>query len=271
MGRIASFDREAVTKLLARQNGVVTRGQLGDCAMSDAALRHRIRAGGSWQVVLPGVYLSSTGSPAVAQREMAALLYAGPGSVITGTAALVKHRIRAPESTVVDVLIPAARRRRDVAFVRVHRTSKMPSLVFPVGQVCYVPPARAVADAVRGLDDLGAVRGIVADAVQRRRVEVWHLADELGHGPVHGSARLRSVLAEVADGVRSAAEADLRTLVKRERLPDPCITRACTPGRSSSRLRTRGGRRPGSPPRSTRGSGTCRRATGSARWHGTRG
>jgi hypothetical protein len=218
---MALFDRDAVADLLARQNGVIARSQTRNCAMSDAALRHRIRAGGIWQVLLPGVYLASTGAPTPPQRQMGALLYAGPGSAITGPSALLFHRIRAPEAGVVDVLVPAERRRRDVGFVRVHHTSRMPKLVFPVGQICYVPAARAVADTVRGIGDLGEVRAIAADAVQRRRVQVWHLADELAQGPVQGTARLREALAEIADGVRSVAEADLRTLIKRERLPDP--------------------------------------------------
>jgi hypothetical protein len=43
----------------------------------------------------------------------------------------------------------------------------------------------------------------------------------LAVGPVRGSARLRQALAEVADGVRSAAEGDLRMLIRKARLPVP--------------------------------------------------
>ena len=69
-------------------------------------------------------------------------------------------------------------------------------MVFPVGQICYVPPARAVADTVRGLLDLNEVRAVVAAAVQRRKVQLWQLADELCSGPVQGTARLRAALEE---------------------------------------------------------------------------
>jgi hypothetical protein len=65
-----------------------------------------------------------------------------------------------------------------------------------------------VADAVCGLHDISEVRAIVAEGVQRGRVQVCQLADELTHGPVQGSARFRRVLAEVAEGVRSAAEGE---------------------------------------------------------------
>jgi very-short-patch-repair endonuclease len=47
------------------------------------------------------------------------------------------------------------------------------------------------------------------------------LVDELRLGETRGSARLWQVLAEVADGVRSVAEAEFRDLVKRARLPMP--------------------------------------------------
>jgi hypothetical protein len=59
--------------------------------MSDNAMQYRIRAGGPWQVLLPGVYLGTTGAPNLVQKEMAALLYAGPGSLITGQTALLHY------------------------------------------------------------------------------------------------------------------------------------------------------------------------------------
>jgi hypothetical protein len=221
MGKKALFDRAGMADLLARQSGVITRSQAQDCAMSDQALRHRLRPDGPWQVLLPGVYLTTTGSPAGPQRLMAAQLYAGRDSAITGPAALVLHNIRAPQTQMVDVLIPHGRRRSSLGFVRVHRTARMPNVVLWVGAVGYVPLVRAVADTARSLRDVGEVRAVVADGVQRRRLHVSQLADELARGPVQGSAGFRQVLAEVGEGVRSSAEGDLRTLIKRERIPDP--------------------------------------------------
>jgi len=221
MGRTASFDRTALTALLAKQDGVITRGQAARCAVSEAAIRHRVRVGGSWQVLLPGIYLSSTGTPTTGQQQMAAMLYGGPRSVITGQAALAVHGIRACDSAIVDVLVPPERRRQNLAFVRLRRTSAMPRLVFPVRGRPYAPPARALADTVRGLADPAEIRAIVAAGVQRGKVQLWQLAEELDRGPVQGSARLRLALAEVANGVRSAPEADLRRLIIRARLPEP--------------------------------------------------
>ena len=62
---------------------------------------------------------------------------------------------------------------------------------------------------------------MVAGAVQLGRCTVSQLADELRNGPVRGSAMFRTVLGEVADGIRSTAEGDLRDLIKTARLPRP--------------------------------------------------
>ena len=71
------------------------------------------------------------------------------------------------------------------------------------------------------MTDIREVRAVVADSVQRGICPIRQLAEELAAGPVRGSAQLRRALAEVADGVRSSAEADLRSLIKRARLPMP--------------------------------------------------
>jgi hypothetical protein len=68
MGKKALFDRAGMADLLARQSGVITRSQAQACAMSDEALRHRLRPGGPWQVLLSDVYLTTTGGPARPQR-----------------------------------------------------------------------------------------------------------------------------------------------------------------------------------------------------------
>ena len=221
MGRIALFDRAAVEDLTARQSGLITRSQALACAITEEALRRRIRDAGPWQVLLPGIYAVTTGTATPAQREMAALLYAGPGSVLTGQAAMAAHGISAHDGTVVDVLIPAGRKRRDHSFVHVLRTSKMPGVVYKTGECRYVPPARAVADAARQLSDVRDVRTIVAAAVQRRTISVADLAAEIRTGPTSGSARVRAVLAEAVAGIRSSAEADLLKLVRSSGLPEP--------------------------------------------------
>jgi hypothetical protein len=211
----------AMEGLLAEQFQVITRAQTLGCGLSEGMLRHRIRDGGPWQAVLPGVYVAQTGTVTPLQRETAAVLYAGPGSLITGLAALRAHEIRAPITDRIDVLVPAGRRRHGGEFVRLIRTRRLPKAALCTGPISYAPAARAVADTARSLANSREVKAITADAIQRKRCGYEQLLAELNAGPSRGSARLRKVLAEVAEGIRSVAEGDLKRLIERERLPRP--------------------------------------------------
>lgn len=210
-----------MSRILERQLEVITRRQAIDVGLTRHALGHRLRPGGPWRSLLPGVYMAATGTPTTLQQEMAAILYAGDGSVITGPAALRCHYIGKAVPDRVDVIVPADRKRRDTVFVRLHRTTRMPERNWLVGPVRYTLLPRAVADAVRDMADLRDVRAVVADAVQRGRCQVKDLAAELSGGPKAGSALFRVALADVAEGIRSVTEADLKDLLVKARLPLP--------------------------------------------------
>ncbi|HEY3977393.1 MAG TPA: hypothetical protein VGM79_08990 [Streptosporangiaceae bacterium] len=213
--------RPAPERLAASQYGVITRAEAGQCGLTPRMVEHRIRPGGPWQRLLPGVYLTQTGEPGREQLLMAALCHAGEGSMVTGLAALRRHGVSVPETEVVDVLVPHARRRSSREFVVVHRTTRMPATPWADGPITYAPPARAVADAVPTMSRLDDVRAVAAGTVQRGLCTVADLAAELALGPRRDAGRLRGVLAEVADGIRSPAEADLRSLIRRGGLPAP--------------------------------------------------
>ena len=221
MAQSTRLNRDALFRILEQQLDVISRQQALAAGLTRHALAHRLRSGGSWRGLLPGVYMAATGAPTTLQQEMAALLYAGPGSVITGSAALRCHHIRSELTEIVDVLVPAARQRRDTGFVKLHRTTRMPGRIWEAGPVRYVMPARAVADTVRSLTSLRYVRAIVADAVQRDTCTIKTLTTELSTGPNAGSALFREALADVAEGVRSAAEGDLKDLLTTSGLPMP--------------------------------------------------
>ena len=181
MPRIARPD--GLGELMDQQFSVVSRKQLLVLGMKDDAMQWRLRAGGPWQVLLPGVYLGLTGAPNLPQKEMAALLYAGPGSLVTGPVALMHYGLRSPVLLeTVDVLVPTRRQRQSIAFVRLHRTARLPARGVSSGPVRLVPVARAVADTAWLLTELRDVRAIVADAVQQGRCAVPELAAELSGG-----------------------------------------------------------------------------------------
>lgn len=202
------------------QSQVVSREQaLGE--MSRHALGYRLRPEGPWRRLLPGIYLTVTGAPTQQQLEMAAALYAGPQSAVTGAAALRYYGLPSPQSRVVDVLVPVLVQRRGASYVRLHRTARIPAFIYVTPRLAYAPPARAAADAALWLRDLREVRAVIAGAVQRGGCRPEELAQELRAGPIRHSALLRRVLAEVSDGVRSAPEAELRDLIKEASLPMP--------------------------------------------------
>lgn len=212
---------QALKEIWRRQCNLITRSQALAAGMTEAALRGRLAPSGPWSVILPGVYLVNTGGLTVGQREAAALLYAGNGSMITGVAALARAGVRVPLSEEVDVLVPHRRQRQSISFVRVHRTSRMPDRPWHTDGLLWAPPARAVADAAWRQTNLDEVRAVVASAVQEGKCTVRQLILELRAGPNQGSGPLRAALAEVADGIGSIAEGDLRKLIKAGRLPRP--------------------------------------------------
>jgi hypothetical protein len=221
MASSAQHQQDALFRILEQQLEVITRRQALDVGLTRHALHHRLRPGGPWRSLLPGVYLAATGTPTTLQEEMAALVYAGDDSVITGPAALRCHHIGKAIPDHIDVLVPAERKRRDAGFVRLHRTTRMPERIWQTGPVRYTLLPRAVADGARGMVSLRDVRALVADAVQRGRCPVPELAAELTGGQKSGSALFRVALADVAEGIRSTAEADLKDLLVKGRLPMP--------------------------------------------------
>jgi hypothetical protein len=214
----------ALQKLIRQQDSVVSRSQALQAGLSRHAIAYRLRDGGPWRVPIPGVYLTLPSVPTQAQWETAAILYGGPGALITGPAALRFYQFRQVPGQVagtVDILIPARFHRLSTGFVRVHRTSHMSAWAKGPSARRYASPARAVADTARWLTDLREVRALVGDAVQNRHCTVAQLTDELRAGGTPNGALLRKVISEATAGVRSAPEAELRDLIIKARLPMP--------------------------------------------------
>ena len=221
MPNICQYDQARLWALLPIQYGVVARWQALACGLTPRAIDYRLRRGGPWRAMLPGVYLTMTGTPTQEQREIAALLYAGSGSVITGAVAVRRHHLACAGLNLIDVLIPADEQRASTGFVRIQRTTRMPDKVHKTGAIIFAPPHRAVADAARKMTSYGDVQAVVCAALQRKRCALPLLVEELNEGPSAGSRYLRRALAEVSDGVRSTAEADLKKLIDHSDLEKP--------------------------------------------------
>jgi hypothetical protein len=216
-----TIKKDPLAWFLARQHGVISRQQAEGIGLTADAIRHRIRRGGPWQRILPGVYVTVTGTPTTEQMEMAALLYAGRYATITGLAALRRYGFVVPPTNVIDVLVPTTCYRTSISYVRLRRTSRIPARVGENNYIQIAPIPRAVVDAALSLTNVRDVRALVAGLVQQRRCTIEQLEAELGQSRLKGSSTLRLVFAEVAAGAESAPEIDLMKLITRARLPTP--------------------------------------------------
>lgn len=222
MPKLSAYDVVQLRKILRTQYQVITRAQALGCGIPHATVDRRAGSGGPWQKMLPATYLTVTGKPTLEQCQVAALLYGGADSVITGPAAIRLHRLRSPGPSTIDVLIPWAVKRQSTGFVRIHRTTRMPGF-YSTGPIRFARVGRAVADAAQGFTSLDDVRAVVSEVVQRRACTIAEIGMELEEGPRRGTRYLRTALAEVRAGARSAAEARFLNRVKRSDLPMPAF------------------------------------------------
>ena len=167
-----------LTKLLWTQHGIVSRGQLLQHGVTTDTIGYRTGPGRRWQTVLPGVYATFTGPLTPTHRMAAALLWAGRDAMLTGATATRLYGLNyGPQDERVHVLVPMSRHPRSKAFVRVHRTERLPQPVWR-GGLPAVPAARAVVDACRTLRSLRDVRALLCESVQRGQttcdgLEAW--------------------------------------------------------------------------------------------------
>ncbi|MBY8848425.1 hypothetical protein K7G98_07305 [Saccharothrix sp. MB29] len=205
---------------------VATAADLLSLGLGSEELSRRCRPRGGWQHVLPGVLLLSDQPPTRPQLVQAALRHCGTGSIVTGLDALQLHGMRAlPAHGPVHVLVtrpvdPSTR-------VRATRTRHPPDPVLRRGFLT-APLARAAADAARTLETRDDIRAVLTEALRRGGVAVDDLRPHLSRA----SAPAKRVLAELAEGVRSAPQAWARSLVAGLPLPPRGGTCACAPPRA---------------------------------------
>ena len=199
----------------------MTRQQLLASGVSRSALAHAVQRG-RWRRVCPAVYVLHSGAVTTEQRYVAALLHAGPGAALDAATACRLFGLRVAAVTHVHVVVPHARRPADVPWLIARRARFLPPVVRVGGLPVVALPHAVVATCARS-GDLRDVRALIADAVQRRRVDVAGLRAAISATPPRHTALLRSVLDEVEVGARSAPEAEFFVLVRRAGLPEPLL------------------------------------------------
>ena len=213
--------RDPFEKLVDRQHGVFACEQAAAFGVSASTISYRVKPGGPWRRIFPGVYLADSRAPTTDQLDMAALLYAGGRSMLTGRAALRRYGIMPAYAGPLDVLVPATCSRADRGCVRIHRTLRLPSGAASQGPIRFTTIPRAVADAALAAATVRDMRAIVCIGVDRGRCTLEDLAAELGNSRLRNSTRLRAVIDDVGRGIRSGPEGDLMDLIDRSDLPVP--------------------------------------------------
>jgi len=221
MPRRTFTDREALDALVRAFECVVTHAQLREIGVPASTITYRIRPNGPWQRVLPGVVITHRGTPTQRERVLAALRYAGDGSVLTGAAALRCHGVsRTGRSDQLLVLVPHHSQRSSHGFVTVRRTRRMPTPI-AARKVASAPVARALVDECRERDTVDSVRELIATVIQASHCGLDDVVREVYAAAPQRTALSRRVLAEIGAGIRSVAEAKAREAFRNRGVPQP--------------------------------------------------
>ncbi|WP_245193017.1 hypothetical protein [Amycolatopsis alba] len=150
-----------------------------------------------------------------------ALTHAGQEAMLTGVQAARLYGVRnLPPERRAHALIPHRSKVATWGFAVVERTIHLPEPV-EIDGIPVAPLARALIDAARRMDELQAVKAMIHDAVHRGLCTPEELRDELAQASTIGSALPRIVVDALQDGVDSAVDQWLETMLERSGLPRP--------------------------------------------------
>lgn len=190
------------------RHGAITVATLAELGIPPSTAYRRCVPNGPWQRPLPGIVVLHNATPTRRQLIEAALLYAGPGAIVTGLDSCRLHGLtRVPDEPSVHVLLPADRKVISSAYVIIERTTRLPEPVLRDG-LPLAPLVRSVLDACRRLRAFDPVSALLTEAVQRRRLHPERLRHELDQGSQRGTSVPREVLRDILCGARSVAEID---------------------------------------------------------------
>jgi very-short-patch-repair endonuclease len=202
---------------------VAAVADLLSAGVSSQTIRRRL-ATGRWQRPCSTVVCRTTGTLTTHQDMVVALAHAGPGAMISHATAGAFWGFdpvsgAAPRRP-TQVTVPHGRRRPSTDTVLVHQSLR-PCEPRLVEGLLVTPPARTAVDMALDLTTGSGVAAHLGRVLQRGRVSLDQLADELDQAPSRGSRLPRAALADLAVGSRSAGESRLLHLMRRAGLPLP--------------------------------------------------
>ncbi len=160
----------SLRRVTAEQAGVVSRQQLLRAGVSRTTVDSKHKRG-LWQQIHPGVYGTFTGTAPWEAHLWAAVLYAGPGALLSHETAAEVLRLTDRRCPVIQVTIPASRRVRPPEGMAIHRsTFDYPAWRPQRG----IPPhtfyAETILDLVAAADNLDDVVAWVSQGIARNLV-----------------------------------------------------------------------------------------------------
>lgn len=109
-------------RIIAEQAGAVSRRQALSAGIPPSTIASKVRHG-LWQHIHPGVYYAFTGEIRWEARLWAAVLYAGPGALLSQETAAEVLGLTSRRHSVIQVTVPATRRVKPQPGLAIHYSS----------------------------------------------------------------------------------------------------------------------------------------------------
>ena len=190
-----------LVELASKQLGVVTARNIAACEVPRGLLSRRLETG-EWIRLHRGVFKIAWSKATLDELEMAAILAAGAGAVLSHTSAAARLGLAVPSNPLVQITIPVLRRAPRLVGVQVWRSR---DLIAPDvtrrGPFRLTRLARTMIDLASVLDDKW-LRAALDSALRQGRTNLAWISqalNESGNGH-RGADRLRALLAEYRDG-----------------------------------------------------------------------
>jgi len=199
-----------VVELARRQWGIVTLADIVALGFPDWAAREWVRSGRLIRLYR-GVYAVGHDALHAEGRWLAAVWACGEGAALSFAAACALHELRPMTAALIDVSVPAERRKR--RGIRPHQTTFLPGDVTTVSGIPVTSPTRTIID-MAALLRPSRLENLLALAERRGILD----HDRLG---LSHCRKLRAVLAAEPQLTRSEDEAILLAALRQAGLPEP--------------------------------------------------
>ena len=189
--------------LAHEQHGVLTRAQVTIAGMTSSAINHQLRRG-DWQRVLPRTFLTHGGPLTDQSMDVAAVLYAGKGAMLSHESAGALYGW-CQRPLIAQVSVPASRRCASRQRVTVHRVVVLRGDVGYKGALPVASPAFTFIQLLGSAATAGAALALLGTADQSRLIDAEAVLARCGPRVRWGS-EIRCALPDVESGSHSASK-----------------------------------------------------------------